>query len=143
MAKIDRHALVALSSFLPMHVEGMDQPLQCSAVGLEGCTLEDAGGLKEGKSYDLELAARPNLRIPVRGRVDSNELGLHDFSHSRSNMGVVLAGAGNALNSGRFLDLNGFLYQGLLLTLAHALGAQDLTSFGSDGTQVIPGVLQG
>jgi hypothetical protein len=66
----------------------------------------------------------------------TNEIGLQDWSHSRDTMGVVLAGATNRLRTGRFVDLSGYLYQDLLLTLAHAMGHTELTSFGDDGGRV-------
>lgn len=71
----------------------------------------------------------------------TNEIGLHDFSHSRADMGVVLAGATSRLRSGRFVDLTGFRYQDLLLTLAHAMGHPELTSFGDHGDQRIETLL--
>ena len=67
-----------------------------------------------------------------------SELGLHRFDHSKDNAGVVLAGsAGGYFRSGGELDLGGASYHDLLLTLAHAFGLTDLSSFGSEGHNVI------
>jgi hypothetical protein len=70
----------------------------------------------------------------------TNELGLHQFSHDRDSMGVVLAGATDVLRVGEDLDLQGYLYQDLLLTLAHAMG-QPVASFGDEGSQLITEML--
>jgi hypothetical protein len=72
----------------------------------------------------------------------TNEIGLQDWSHSRSEMGLIVAGATSRLRSGRFVDLGAFGYADLLLTLAHAMGHTELTSFGDDGTSVIEGLLR-
>jgi hypothetical protein len=70
----------------------------------------------------------------------TNELGLHQFSHDRDSMGVVMAGCTDALRTGTSVDLQGFLYQDLLLTLAHAMG-QELPRFGDEGTQLVETLL--
>jgi hypothetical protein len=68
----------------------------------------------------------------------TNELGLHQHSHAKDDMGVVIAGgAGGYFSTGRFLDLGGAHYHDLLLTLGHAMGHTDLTTFGDSGTQVL------
>ncbi|NUP08004.1 MAG: DUF1552 domain-containing protein [Polyangiaceae bacterium] len=69
----------------------------------------------------------------------TNELGLHEFGHSKSNMGIVLAGgAAGYFSTGRFIDLAGAAhYHDLLLTIAHAAGRTDLATFGDEGKQVI------
>jgi hypothetical protein len=72
----------------------------------------------------------------------TSELGLHQHSHTKSNMGLVLAGsAGGYFSTGRFLDLAGAHYHDLLLTLGHAMGQTSLASFGDDGTTVLGGLL--
>lgn len=72
----------------------------------------------------------------------TSELGLHPHTHSKSNMGVVLAGsAGGYLSTGRFLNLGGAHYHDLLLTIAHAMGLTDVSSFGDDGTAVLDALL--
>jgi hypothetical protein len=66
-----------------------------------------------------------------------SELGLATGSdgHRRSNMPVVLAGGCRGyFRTGRFLDLGGARYADLLLTLGHAMGFEDITSFGTTGT---------
>jgi hypothetical protein len=65
-----------------------------------------------------------------------SELGLGGTStHRRENLPVVLAGgAGGYFDTGRFLDLDGRPFADLLLTLAQAMGNEDLTTFGDDGT---------
>jgi hypothetical protein len=70
----------------------------------------------------------------------TNELGLHQFSHDRDSMGVVMAGCTDVLRVGAPQDLQGYLYQDLLLTLARAMG-QEISRFGDDGTQVIDSLL--
>jgi hypothetical protein len=71
----------------------------------------------------------------------TNEIGLHDFSHSRDAMGVVLAGATKRFRSGRLVDLSGFLYQDLLLTILNGMGHPELTTFGLEGSQRIDALL--
>lgn len=68
-----------------------------------------------------------------------SELGLHQFDHLKGNAGVVLAGsAGGFLKTaGRTVDMGGAHYHDVLLTLGHAMGATNLTSFGEHGTQVL------
>lgn len=68
----------------------------------------------------------------------TSELGLHQHSHTKSDMGVVLAGSARGyFSTGRYLNLAGSHYHDLLLTIAHAMGRSDLTSFGDDGTSVL------
>lgn len=68
----------------------------------------------------------------------TSELGLHLHSHTKSDMGVVIAGsAGGYFSTGRFLNLAGSHYHDLLLTIAHAMGLDTLSSFGDDGTAVL------
>ncbi|MFV8753679.1 DUF1552 domain-containing protein [Nannocystaceae bacterium ST9] len=72
----------------------------------------------------------------------TNELGLHQHSHDKSDMGVVLAGsAAGFFSTGRFVNLAGAHYHDLLLTLAHAMGRTDLTSFGDSGTTLLDALL--
>ncbi|MEO1272649.1 MAG: DUF1552 domain-containing protein, partial [Myxococcota bacterium] len=67
----------------------------------------------------------------------TSEIGLHDFSHHKSNHGVLLCGgAGNLLRTGRFLDMSGHHYHDLLYTLAHILGAQ-VQGFGESGNTLL------
>lgn len=72
----------------------------------------------------------------------TNELGLHRWGHERDNMGVVIAGATGALQTGQLLNMGGYLYQDLLFTLAHAMGYTELTGFGDDGTRLIEAMLR-
>lgn len=83
-------------------------------------------------------------RLDALGLLDStavvwiSELGLHRFDHSKTNAGVLIAGsAGGFFKTGRTLDLGGADYDDLLVTLLHALGATDTTSFGATGTRVL------
>jgi len=111
-----------------------------------------AHGAAEG-SYDKFLAidrwqagevAHLLARLDAIGVLDAtavvwvSELGLHRFDHSKTNAGVVLAGsAGGFFRSGRTVDMAGAHYQDLLLTLGHAMGATDLTTFGASGKNVL------
>jgi hypothetical protein len=62
-------------------------------------------------------------------------LGREHGTHSRQNLPALLIGScGDYLRTGRFLDLGGRPHADLLLTLAHAMGFEDLTTFGADGT---------
>ena len=65
-----------------------------------------------------------------------SELGMaENGTHRRSNMPVVIAGgAGGFFRTGRFLDMGERPYGDLLITLAHAMGFEDVTSFGTSGT---------
>jgi hypothetical protein len=68
----------------------------------------------------------------------TNELGLHQFTHSKDNMGVVLAGGcGGFFKTGRLIDAQRAHYHDLLLTMIHAMGFNDVGSFGTDGNKVI------
>jgi len=70
------------------------------------------------------------------------ELGEHSFSHSRESVPMVIAGScGGALRTGRLLDMAGAHYHRLLLTLAHAMGRPDVTSFGDRGDSVLDTLL--
>lgn len=64
-----------------------------------------------------------------------SELGLPpgENAHSRSDVAMVLVGGGHGeyLSTGHFFDFGGaYRYGDLLLTLAHAMGYEDLTSYG-------------
>ncbi|NJK31045.1 MAG: DUF1552 domain-containing protein, partial [Deltaproteobacteria bacterium] len=72
----------------------------------------------------------------------TSELGLHLHSHTKQNMGVVIGGsAGGYFSTGRFVNLAGAHYHDLLLTIAHATGLTDLSSFGDDGKALLEGLL--
>lgn len=73
----------------------------------------------------------------------TSELGLHSHTHYKNDMGVVLAGsAGGFFTTGRYINLGGAAhYHDLLLTIAHAMGRTDVTTFGDKGTQVIDALL--
>lgn len=86
-------------------------------------------------------------RLDALGLLDTtavvwiSELGLHRFDHSKTNAGVLIAGsAGGFFGTGRTLDMGGALYDDLLVTLLHALGATDITAFGMAGTRVLEAV---
>lgn len=68
----------------------------------------------------------------------SNELGLmSDWpqNHQRNNMAVVLAGScGGHFRTGRLLDMQQRPYGDLMISLGHAMGLDDLTTFGTEGT---------
>jgi hypothetical protein len=70
-----------------------------------------------------------------------SELGLaYDDSngHRRSNMPVVLAGGcAGFFRTGRLLDMGGRRYADFLLTLGHAMGFEDITTFGTTGTAAL------
>ena len=59
-----------------------------------------------------------------------NELGKGN-SHTLSNIPFVLIGGGAGFKTGRALDFNGAPHNLLWLSLAHGLGHQELTSFGT------------
>lgn len=73
----------------------------------------------------------------------ASELGLaNGGGHQRNNVpAVIVGGGGGALDTGRFLDLGGRPYADLLLTLGHAMGYTDMTSFGADGTRPVAEIL--
>jgi len=59
-----------------------------------------------------------------------NELGKGN-SHTRRNVPIVLAGGcGGFFKTGRYLRFGGVSHSNLLLTLAHAMGLQSMSSFG-------------
>jgi len=68
-----------------------------------------------------------------------SELGLHRFDHLKDNAGVVLAGSASGFlaTAGRTVDMGGAHYHDVLLTVGHALGATDLTTFGASGTKIL------
>jgi hypothetical protein len=60
-----------------------------------------------------------------------NELGIGN-THSRRDMPYVLAGsAGGYFQTGRYLQYQGDPHNNLLLSLCHAMGLEELTSFGN------------
>ena len=72
----------------------------------------------------------------------TNEIGLHEHSHSRASMGLVLAGGGAGhIQTGRFRDLSGYHYQDLLLTMGQVLADESLTRFGDEGRKTITELL--
>lgn len=69
----------------------------------------------------------------------TNEIGLHRFTHSRDDMGIVLAGSPHLIQQGQLMDLSGARYTDLLLTLGRTLGLQSST-FGADGKTLLEGI---
>jgi hypothetical protein len=61
-----------------------------------------------------------------------NELGKGN-SHTLSNIPFVLLGGGGGFNTGRSLDFDGVPHNRLWLSLAHAMGHESLSCFGSPG----------
>lgn len=59
-------------------------------------------------------------------------------SHRRTNVpGCIIGGCGGFFRGGEVVDLAGMSYHNLLLTLGHAMGYEDLLSFGDHGTEVL------
>lgn len=71
----------------------------------------------------------------------TNELGLSDHNHYRDSMPVLFAGATGILDGGRFVDLDGYSYQDLLLTIGRMAGLDQLTTFGDAGNTVVSPLL--
>lgn len=69
----------------------------------------------------------------------TNEIGLHRFTHSRDDMGLVLAGSPHLIQQGQLLNLDGARYTDLLLTLGRTLGLEAST-FGADGKNLLDGI---
>ena len=69
----------------------------------------------------------------------TNELGVHPFDHHREEVPVLLAGG--MLNTGAIINASGAHYHDVLLTLAHAMGHTELTSFGDLGDTVLSALL--
>jgi len=68
----------------------------------------------------------------------TNELGVHPFDHHREEVPVLLAGG--MLNTGAIINASAH-YHDVLLTLAHAMGHTELTSFGDLGNTVLSALL--
>jgi hypothetical protein len=75
------------------------------------------------------------------------ELGMWDFAyegntHSRDSVPAIIIGdAGGSIAPGQLIDAGGAHFQRLHLTLLQALGHRDVTSWGTDATAPLPGVL--
>jgi len=66
------------------------------------------------------------------------ELGLGQYAHDRNDMPFVIAGGKNAgLALGRYRNVGGRSYQDFLFSLVHAMGLDDVSSFGDGGTAII------
>jgi hypothetical protein len=134
-----------------------------SWLGIDDVAHDLAHGFRNADRSDIEGAAREWVRVQVwhaeqiayllakldavvegdRTLLDNtvvywvSELGLgqEHGTHSRQNLPALLIGSGgDYLRTGRFLDLGGRPHADLLLTLAHAMGFEDLATFGADGT---------
>jgi hypothetical protein len=67
----------------------------------------------------------------------------HDSTHSRDTITVALVGGAGYFDVGQVLDVAGAHYHRLLLTFAHAMGYEDLTTLGESGNSPIAQLRRG